>query len=148
MAQSSRSRGASSLEQTVLLSVKPAYAELLVAGTKTIELRRRFPEDIARGTTMLIYASSPVQAVIGECVIASVDKLPLKELWAKSSRDAMIPWSDFRAYFSGKDHGYAITVQSAKKYRLAIPLAALSRSAGYESPASPPQSYCYVEQVL
>ncbi len=58
----------------VLLSVKPAYANLLVDGIKTIELRRKFPVDLVPGTKCLIYSSSPTKKVIGECKIAKVER--------------------------------------------------------------------------
>ena len=38
--------------KNILLSVKPAYANLLVDGVKTIELRRKFPVDLTPGVKL------------------------------------------------------------------------------------------------
>ena len=43
----------------ILMSVKLQYANLLVDGVKSIELRRKFPEFISSGTKCLIYSTSP-----------------------------------------------------------------------------------------
>ena len=65
------------VNQDVLLSVKPQYANLIVDGIKSVELRRKFPTDLRQGTRCLIYSSSPTQKVIGECKIETVTKLSI-----------------------------------------------------------------------
>jgi predicted transcriptional regulator len=48
-----------------LLSIHPTYVEKIVGGMKTVELRRRFAEDVAPGAILLIYSTSPTQALVG-----------------------------------------------------------------------------------
>ena len=56
---------------TVLLSIKPEFAEKIFDGTKKFEFRK----SIFKNTdvqTVIVYASSPVQQVIGEFTIDSI----------------------------------------------------------------------------
>lgn len=125
--------------QDVLLSVRPQYANLLVDGVKTVELRRKFPTDLKPGTKCLIYSSSPTQRVIGECKIASVRKLSLADLWKVSAVEAMISWDDFDSYFTGLEHGYAVRVYGPLRYEQPKEL---KKVAGNQ--VKPPQSYRYL----
>lgn len=127
------------LGKEVLLSVKPQYANLLVDGVKTVELRRKFPTDLVEGTRCVIYSTSPVQRVIGECKIHTVKKLPINELWRDTADKAMIPWADFSNYFGDLEHGYAVHVYGYIRY--SDPLT-LQVAAGPD--AKPPQSYRYL----
>lgn len=104
------------LDRAVLISVKPSYANLLVNGVKTIELRKRFPSGLPAGTRLLIYSSAPEMAVIGEVEISQVEKLDIKSLWSRAALEAMISWDDFRSYFKEAEFGYAISVQKARRY--------------------------------
>lgn len=126
-------------EKDVLLSVRPQYANLLVEGVKTVELRRRFPVDLVEGSRCLIYSTSPVQKVIGECKILSVQRLPVPELWEKCALEAMIPWEGFSSYFGGVDHGYAVRMYGHVRYEKEKNLEDVT---GQNSKA--PQSYRYV----
>ena len=101
---------------SILISVKPQYANCLVDGIKTIELRKSFPLDLAVGTKLYIYSSSPGQRVIGDCEIASVEKLTLDKLWARCIVEAMISWEEFQLYYTGKVEGIAITIQKPRRY--------------------------------
>lgn len=127
------------LGKDVLLSVRPQYANLLVDGVKTIELRRKFPTDLAEGTRCLIYSTSPIQKVIGECKIKSVEKLPISELWKHSADNAMIPWSDFSNYFGDLEHGYAVHVYGYIRYADTKSLCDITGA-----DTRPPQSYRYL----
>ena len=55
----------------VLLSIKPEYVDAIFAGSKHYEFRRRIfaNRDIER---IIVYASSPVQRVVGEFEIDEI----------------------------------------------------------------------------
>src|SRR6266851_9958504 len=59
----------------LLISIKPEYASAILEGRKTVELRRKFPEDVAFGSRLYIYSSSPIQAVVGIASVTRVDRL-------------------------------------------------------------------------
>jgi predicted transcriptional regulator len=49
----------------IIISIRPEHARNIMAGRKTVELRRRFPASVLHGTTMLIYSSTPERALVG-----------------------------------------------------------------------------------
>ena len=61
------------------LSLKPRFAEAILAGTKTVELRRTTPK-IEVPTRALLYTSTPVRALLGTCIITSVTSARLSNL--------------------------------------------------------------------
>ncbi len=125
----------------VLLSVKPQYAGLLVDGVKTVELRRRFPLDLPKGTKCLVYATSPVCSVIGEVRVASVEKLSISKLWKKNAMNACIGWQHFKEYFMGVEEGCAIYTYAYLRYYQPIKLNKLGKSN-----LTAPQSYRYLHK--
>lgn len=133
------SNAATVLTKTVLLSVKPTYAHLLVSGIKTIELRRRFPEDLKEGTRCIVYATSPVKKVIGECTIKKVHGLAIHSLWKKYGHDAMVSWADFSRYYENTDMGYALEITKPISYEKHIELNKIANEV-----ISAPQSYRYI----
>lgn len=67
--------------KNVIISIKPEYALKIISGEKTIEPRRKFPTDDIEDGIALIYASSPIQEIIGYAVIAKVKRLSINQLW-------------------------------------------------------------------
>lgn len=124
----------------LLLSIHPQYAELILSGTKRVELRRRIDAKIT-GCQMLIYATLPVGAVVGRAVVSSVRHLPIPELWSEFGSSAAVPRADFFSYYSGLTHGYAVELSSVHRYFSPVPLGDLRRIHG----VSPPQSYRFLD---
>jgi predicted transcriptional regulator len=112
----------------ILMSIRPAYAEAIFAGNKTVELRRRRP-GFPEGTTVLVYSSAPDQVVRGAFRSGAVLAAPPEDLWALVHDQAAISREDFDAYFGGCEIGYAIQVREPRSLTPA-PL-----------PVHPPQSY-------
>ena len=55
----------------VIISLKPAYGDLVLSGAKTVELRNRIVR-IVPGTTMWIYVTSPVAKIVALADLSSV----------------------------------------------------------------------------
>jgi len=123
----------------VLLSIKPTYANLIVDGIKTIELRRKFPENLPAGTKLLVYSTAPEKVVIGDCEIREVLKLTLTELWSCAGIEAMISKQDFERYFDGLDEGYGIKLWKYRRYKTPKLLTSY-----FGKNAVAPQSYRYL----
>ena len=70
-----------SVSSDLIVSIRPQHARNIVAGLKTVELRRRFPVNVVVGRIMFIYSSSPDQAIIGAVQIENVCRMPVKCLW-------------------------------------------------------------------
>ena len=123
-------------KNSVLLSIKPAFANLIVDGIKTVELRRKFPENLK--SKCYIYSSSPTKAIIGECYIERVEKCSLEKLWENYSEKSLIGWEEFSDYFAGQDYGNALILSKYVRYPVAIKLEEKIAS------GRPPQSFCYI----
>ena len=125
----------------VVLSLKPRFAEAILAGTKTVELRRTEPK-IVVPTRALLCAASPMRALLGTCIITSVRLLDLVTLWQEHGSASGLLDHEFQAYFEGVDAGTALTLVQPSAFRRQIPLQDLrARPKGFR----PPQSFAYVD---
>lgn len=121
----------------VLLSIKPEFAFGIFNGRKKFEYRRTiFREPVDR---IIVYASSPVQMVIGEFLINDILFDNLNSLWAKTKHQSGISRKYFYLYFSDKEKGYAIQVGKITKYQTPRPLHELY---GIRAP----QSFAYIDK--
>ena len=102
---------------------------------KPWSLGRRFPHHVAPGTVALIYASSPVQAIVGHARIQEVKRLPIGSIWSKFADAARINRKDFDAYFAGCDRGFAIFLYDAVQLERQVKAADLKKSSGSQSTA-------------
>src|SRR5437868_76289 len=91
----------------VLLSIRPVYANLIASGAKTVELRRRFP-DVPAGTTIVLYATLPVAAVLGLARLRAATAYTLPTLWRKFGSAAAVTKQTFDIYFDECTRGLAI----------------------------------------
>lgn len=120
----------------VLLSIKPKYADLIFEGTKKYEFRRTIFKN-ADIKTIVVYASSPVQKVIGEFEIEAILNTNLSLLWKQTKEHAGIDKQYFLEYFINKEKGYAIKIKKTRKYRKPLCLRE-------DFNLLPPQSFLYL----
>jgi len=121
----------------VLLSIKPKFAEKIFDGTKKFEFRK----SIFKNTDIkmvIVYASSPLQKVIGEFEIDSILNDQLPNLWEQTKQHAGIDEEYFYQYFSKRSSGYAIKIKKTKKYDTPLCLRKHFN-------ATPPQSFIYLK---
>ena len=120
----------------VMLSIKPEFADKIFNGSKKFEFRRSIfkNQNIKK---VIVYASSPVQKVIGEFEIDQIINLELNALWEKTSRHSGISEDYFYQYFGDKEQGYAIKIKKVKKYKQPMCIKA-------DFKLTPPQSFAYV----
>ena len=123
--------------RAVLLSIKPKYANLILAGTKRVELRRSWPSnDIG---AMVIYSSAPVQRLVGIAIINRIEECDFEALWQLSAANGGgVTYDELKAYIDKKKKAYGVMIE-----RVAIA----------EHPAdprslfpefTPPQSFLYL----
>lgn len=123
----------------VVFGIRPAHAQRILDGSKTVELRRRFKEDIKPGTLAFIYTTRPTSALTGFATIHEVKHLALDDLWKRYRSSAYLSRVNFEGYFSGLKYGYAIVLDSARTLVRPIKLAELRERFGFE----PPRFYQY-----
>jgi predicted transcriptional regulator/ribosomal protein S18 acetylase RimI-like enzyme len=100
-------------EQTLLMSLRPEFAELMLRGRKTVEFRRKFSKKY-KGATIVFYITHPVHQFMFTATISQVDHSQKKCLWNIYQREGGISLATFDRYFSGTDHGYAIHLSNIK----------------------------------
>lgn len=123
----------------VLLSIKPEFANLIFEGIKKFEFRKAIFKN-EKIKTVVVYASSPMQRVIGEFEIEAILKADLSTLWAATREHAGIEEDFFYEYFGDKEHGFAIKIKKARKYRTPLRL-----RENYN--VHPPQSFLYLNEA-
>ena len=112
------------------------YADKILSGEKKYEFRRSIFKDQSV-KKVIIYASSPIQKIIGEFDIESVISLELNELWESTKQHSGIDKTLYDSYFHGKEIGHAIKVKKTKRYKKHQDLN------DYDI-KYPPQSFCYL----
>ncbi|MFF9065104.1 ASCH domain-containing protein [Streptomyces sp. NPDC014891] len=123
----------------MLLSVHPRFATAILAGTKTVEVRR---QRVAAppGTPVLLYATAPTMAIVGMARIASVQVASPREVWSASRTSAGISRREYDEYMSGAIRASGLSLEEPMAFEDPVPLAALRASGSFH----PPQSYRYL----
>ncbi|MDE0495500.1 MAG: ASCH domain-containing protein [Acidimicrobiaceae bacterium] len=128
-------------DRMVVLSLKPRFAEAILSGAKTVELRRTAPK-IVVPTRALLYATTPVRALLGTCIITDVRSADLAALWREYGSRSDLRYHDFQRYFDGVDVGTALTLTQPQEFGRRVPLQDLrERPRGFR----PPQSFAYID---
>ena len=128
-----------SLNNDILVSIRPEYAHQILSGKKLVEIRKRFSERWA-GSRVVLYASSPEKALIGEATIRSVTAGHPKEIWARFGSSIGCSPAQFEEYVGSSEKVSAIELEGATPYREPIGLAQLSHLV--QEDLRPPQSFC------
>lgn len=119
----------------VVLSIKPEFAEKIFKGTKKFEFRKSIFKN-REVKTIIVYASFPVQKVIGEFDIEHIINDKLEELWELTHIHAGITEKYFYEYFQDKDSGFAIKIKEFRKYKI-------PKDLKEDFNLLPPQSFSY-----
>jgi len=120
----------------VLLSIKPEFAFKIFEGIKKFEFRKViFKKPNIK--TVVVYASSPVQQVIGEFEIDDILSSTPSTIWEMTKMDSGISEDFFFEYFASKEIAHAIKIKSTKRYSKPLNLKE-------DFNVFPPQSYVYL----
>lgn len=123
---------------TVLLSIKPEFAEKIFNGTKKYEFRKSIFKrtDVHK---IIVYASSPVKKVIGEFTIEDILNDNLDVIWNKTAVSSGISKGFYLTYFENKSKAYAIKIGRTKRYKQA-------RELSDYNVHTAPQSFAYLAE--
>ena len=104
---------------TILLPIKPEYANKIINQTKLYEYRKNIcKRDIDK---IVIYSTSPVKKVIAEVEVKSVISNTPNKLWDETKQYSGISKTKYMKYFENKDIAFAyelgkvITYEHPKK---------------------------------
>jgi predicted transcriptional regulator len=99
----------------VLLSIKPKFAQKIFDGTKQFEFRKAIYKN-KEISTIVVYASYPIQKVIGEFKVEYILSNHPDVLWEKTKDQSGISRAYFGEYFEDRNVGFAIKVSETKEY--------------------------------
>jgi predicted transcriptional regulator len=128
------------MTRALFLSIKPRYARAILAGSKTVEVRRKFPV-VPEGTVIVLYSSSPERAVLGTVRLKRVTRIDPTEVWNLHAKDIEISEADLTQYLHGAAESTLLEVDNPTTWNTPVPLSALRKAIGVE----PPQSFRYLE---
>jgi predicted transcriptional regulator len=114
------------MSSAAILSIKPQYADRILDGSKTIELRRS-SMGLKRGDVVLVYVSSPEQKLAFWFRVAEVERLPVDEMWRRHAEHLGIPKPDFDAYFAGANAAVGLHVGQVCRLDPPIPLSTIQQ---------------------
>ena len=120
----------------LLLSLKPAYADLVFSGLKTAELRRRITRH-AEGRDVFIYVSSPEQRLRGGFRVDKVWEGTPDMIWREVRHLARVDEATFASYYEGRSKAFALNIAYAWQNKHPLSLATLrSKFPGFVVPQS------------
>lgn len=126
--------------RAILMSIRPRFARGILAGTKTVELRRRAPR-AQSGDIVVIYETSPTKSIVGWAMVEAIETATPAALWATVAADAGVSRREFDAYFAGAPSATAIHLTDVVELATPIELGAIRTRWPW---LRPPQSYRYV----
>lgn len=124
--------------RAVLLSIKPKYADLILAGTKRVELRRSWPSnDIG---VMVLYSSAPVQRLVGVAYIDRVEECDFEQLWlVAEANGGGVTRDELKSYVYGKRKSFGIMIDRVDSAEVQVDPRSMFNS------FVPPQSFLYLD---
>jgi predicted transcriptional regulator len=130
--------------EALLLSVRPAFVQRILEGTKTAELRRVRPT--ARvGQRVLIYSTSPTMALLASAVVEGVESGSPVGMWDRVRRKAGVSREEYLRYFASAEMASAIWLSEITPFERPLSLSQLRERWPW---FRPPQSYCFVRATF
>lgn len=123
----------------LILSLRPRFATAILDGSKTAEVRRR-RVCVPPGTLAILYASTPVMAVVGTALVKAVHVLAPDDAWRTYGNSTDLQRTEFDAYLEGSAVACIICLHRAQPIRPVLPLRELRELNEFQ----PPQSYRFV----
>lgn len=125
-------------DRALLISIQPRFAEAILDGSKTLELRRTAPT-LVPSALALIYASSPTKALVGSATVLTTLQSTPSDLWSDHREATGVTSDEYQKYFAGRSQAFGLRLAAVERARCPVGLADL-RSHGLE----PPQSWRYL----
>lgn len=121
---------------TMLLSIKPKYAKVILQGEKEYEFRKKRCRD---GITKIVfYSSSPQKQVVGEAEIEEIIEGSPTKIWEIAKHAAGITRKAFYDYYRGRHSAVAYKLKNVVVYKEPKELSDYGISHA-------PQSYVYLD---
>jgi len=125
---------------SVILSIKPYYAQAIMSGTKKVEFRKKiFKRPVDK---IFVYSSSPEKKIIGFFTIDEIIKDDPEKLWAKFNKVGGIIEKDFFKYYKNSEIGFSIKIDKVRRFKEGV------NPSDFFEKFCAPQSYLYLEDAI
>lgn len=128
----------------LIVSIKPEYADKIIKGEKTVEIRRRF-SDKWEGANILIYSSNPVQGIIGEAKISKIVKRNPNDIWFEFGGAIGCDRETFFKYSEGTEKISALLLTDIRPFNMEIPINFINKLHPDKKEISAPQSHSSID---
>lgn len=113
-------------EKMYLMSIRPKFAYQILMGKKKYELRRFTGVDITEKSTIILYVSGNVKALIGEFIAGKIIKGSSQYVWNKATSIGNMGLDeDDWPYIKGSRIALAIEVRNPRIYKRPVTLSEL-----------------------
>lgn len=126
--------------QIMLLSIRPRHVAKILAGTKTVELRRGRPL-IAPGQPLAIYSTYPDAAIVALGRVSRIEVASPGALWDAAREAVGICRSEFEDYFVGATTATGLHLSEIRALPVPVSLDELRTS----GPFQPPQTWHFLD---
>ena len=126
------------LDQSLILSVKPQWADAIISGTKSVEIRRSFSRKW-EGRRVALYATRPRRELVGDAQIAQVIVGSPEEIWRSYSGQVGCKWSEFKDYVQQRTQIFALLLVDVRPFAKPVRASEVADLLG-KNPR-PPQNY-------
>lgn len=99
-----------------IISIRPNFAEAILSGRKTVELRRRIPP-IEVGARLWIYATRPTGSIVGVATIDTIFRGTPQAVWETYCDRIAVNRSDFDRYFAGAREAIGIRLSKVQRMK-------------------------------
>jgi len=127
----------------LVMSIHPKYANAIMQGRKTVEIRRRFsPQNI--GAHVLIYSTNPDSAVLGSARISNAERLETTMVTSNFLEKTAANKTDLEDYAQGLNYLWAITLEDVQPFDRPYLKSELEKIVGI--PIQAPMSYGFARR--
>lgn len=123
--------------RAVLLSIRPKYVDLILAGSKRVELRRSWPSnDIG---VMVLYSSAPIQKLVGIAFVDRIEECDFEALWKLADANGGgVTRDELEEYVKGKKTAFGVMIERVRIAEVQVD------PKNFFSDFTPPQSFLYL----
>lgn len=131
------------MKTILLLSIHGKYASRILQGEKQVELRKVRPR-VVENDLVVIYAPSPICALLGAFRVGGVVEAAPADLWKLLGDKVDVSLSEFEAYFGDAQRGFGILVKEVWPLDERLSLRDIRN---VWSAFAPPQGYKYLDAI-
>ena len=99
----------------MILPIYPEYIDLIIKGKKKYEFRKFTCRKEVK--TILLYATHPIKAIVGEAKILDIIKNTPENVWKITKKFAGMSKEDFDVYYRDKNVAIAYELGNIKIYK-------------------------------